>query len=128
VLLDLHPEPKYPILEVHTNDGVTDVGQLDTSSNVAKVHAARAVLASVVEAGYFAREDAQTFDFHYHFSDVDAWLDYMSARWTEAVIDAALETEARELLEKATGELVIRERVYAERLRARRLAGAIHLL
>ncbi len=120
LLLDLHPEPEFPRLEVHAGDGVTSVGDLDTSANVAKVHAARAVLASAIDAGYFVREDATTFEFRYYFDTIDTWLAYMAERWKEAAIAPTLVTRIRSVLHPPTGRLVIRESVHAARLRATR--------
>jgi hypothetical protein len=119
VLLDLHPEPEYPELWVRTDDGVTTVGKLDTSINIGKVHAARDALTSVIETGYFTREDVKSFEFHYYFSDVDVWLEYMAGHWTDAAINPTIPTRARALLRRPTDRLLIRERVHAARLIAK---------
>lgn len=117
MLLDIHPEPEWPDLEVHRNGQVSVVGQLDTSSNAAKVLVARVLRSSVVEEGRFALERTREFEFLYHFSSVDDWLSYMADRWDDAVINPSLVTRARDLLREAPGEVIIRERVHAARLR-----------
>ena len=119
MLLDIHPEPEFPVLEVWTGHRRINLGRLDTSKNVAKVHAARAVLASVVSAGYFASEQSTTFEFLFHFDGVDSWLTYMAERWTEAVIDPDVCARASRLLQPIGGELIIREQLHAARLRVR---------
>ena len=102
---------------MHVDGRIDGVGPLDTSANVAKVLAARLVLASVVDAGFLAPERATAFEFRYYFSSVDAWLEYLAEHWTSAVVDPATITRVRELIRDTTGELVIRERVHVARLR-----------
>jgi hypothetical protein len=57
---------------VHVGDRIANLGDLDTSANVAKVLAARRVLACYVESGLFVAERVTSFEFRYHFSSVDA--------------------------------------------------------
>jgi hypothetical protein len=102
---------------VHLGERVEPLGDVDTSANVAKVLAARRVLASFVDAGRFDRERVTSFEFRYHFASVDTWLAYMAEHWTSASIAPAQVTRARELLSAGGGALVIRERVYAARYR-----------
>ena len=117
MLLDLHPEPEWPRLEVHVGDRITAIGDLDTTGNVAKVLTARRVLASLIDDGLFIAERVTRFEFRYHFSSVDAWLAYMTENWTSATIAPAQVTRAREVLAEATGTLVICEQVHAARYR-----------
>jgi len=115
-LLDLHPEPVPPRVEAHQDGRATDVGLLDTAANETKVIAARAKLASVIGSGLFVKTRSTTFEFRYYFDSVDTWLAYMADRWVDATIDPDLVSRARQLLEPAPGELVLREQVYASRL------------
>jgi hypothetical protein len=116
-MLDIHPEPEHSWVEVQTGDGVLPVGRLDESGLIDRIHAARAVLASLIDEGYFVHERETTFEFLYHFDSVDAWLAYMAEDWVSAVIPEVVVARAREVLVSGTGELRIREPVYAARLR-----------
>lgn len=116
MLLDIHPEPEDSRVEVQVGNNLFRVGRLGESDHIRRTQASRAVLASVVGAGYFGRKREITFDFLYHFDSVEAWLSYMAERWADAQIDPAIVGRARELLSAGTGKLLIRRRLHAARL------------
>ena len=92
------------------------MGQLDESSFIDAVLAARKALASVVEAGYFASQQEKTFQVLYHFDSVDACKSFLAEDdWAELPTD--VEARARELLAGRTGEVLMQEQIRALRLR-----------
>ena len=116
VLLDLHPEPAHPRVEVYI-DGVGNVhlGWIDSTSVTTNIHRARETLTSIVQAGWFTSGRSMTFDFVSHFPSVDDWLRHREERRARSVVDPAIIERARELLSAKTGEVVVRERVFAAR-------------
>ncbi len=116
-MLDIHPEPEPSPIEVQAGDRRLAAGLLHDPSLIDDIHATTAVLASVIEAGYFVRECVTTYDFVYHFDSVDEWLAYMAAFWAAAIIDPDVVARARSLQQAEGGELRIRQRMYAARLR-----------
>ncbi|HYW86235.1 MAG TPA: hypothetical protein VFB50_00585 [Chloroflexota bacterium] len=119
LLLDLHPEPEQPPVEV-TLDGIRNVylGLIDTTALIGNIHGARAALRSVVEAGWFERERAVVFDFVSHFPGVDEWLQHREKRRSSSVVDRAIIVSARSALSAVTsGDLQVSERVLATRFK-----------
>jgi hypothetical protein len=119
LLLDLHPEPDNPEVEVGlTGTGSTRLGGVDSTALIANIRAARAAVASAVERQWFAQEGTLTFDFISHFTNVDEWLAHREERRSTSQLKPAIVERARELLSLNRGaELLIRERVLATRLR-----------
>jgi hypothetical protein len=119
LLLDLHPEPEQPVVEV-TLDGIRNVylGRIDTTALIGNIHGARAALQSVVEAGWFERERSVVFDLVSHFPGVDEWLQHREKRRSSSVVDPAIIVSARSILSAVTsGDLQVSERVQATRFK-----------
>jgi hypothetical protein len=75
-------------------------------------------LRTVIAAGRFAPERAESFSVVYHFESVAAWLDYISGHWTSATLDPELVARAHEALPTSTeGEVRILRAIHAARLR-----------
>jgi hypothetical protein len=126
LLLDLHPEPEQPLVEL-TLDGIRNVylGRIDTTALIGNIHGARAALRSVVEAGWFERERSVVFDFVSHFPGVDEWLQHREKHRSSSVVDQAIIVSARSVLSAVTsGELQVSERVLATRFKRKRAAVA----
>jgi hypothetical protein len=102
---------------------VMRLGEIDTSSLIANVRAARATMTSLVETGWFNPERTVLFDFVSHFRSVDEWLRHRKEQRSSGLLDPAMASRARELLAEGTGEIRICERVVARRSRR----GAHHL-
>ncbi len=117
LLLDIHPEPRHAAVEVQGRDGPVFVGLRDNSAGIAKIHTARAGLDVAIREGLFVRERAATLAFLYSFDSVDAWLEHAAERWTETRMPPALIARARALFPSSTGELRVRRRIHAARLR-----------
>jgi hypothetical protein len=90
---------------------------MDDTAYIRDVLAGRAVIDSLVDAGQFVRESEMVFEHLAHASDVDAWLAYRAEAATRSILDPQIVERARELLAGQEGEIVIRRRGYAARLR-----------
>lgn len=117
VLVDIHPEPEPYLVEVQVGERCIQVGEVGGRPVLKRIPPARAALAEAVEAGYFARERDTTFDFLSHFDSVEDWLSYLAGLTYQLVPDEAILARARELLSSGIGDLIVRERVHATRLR-----------
>ncbi len=117
LLLDLHPEPEHFKIDVHLADtSVFPLGQLDMTELISNIHAARAVLASLIDAGWFRPERSLLFDFASCFSSVDQWLRHREERRSTSVLAPEMVARARELLSAGGGEVCVTERIQATRL------------
>lgn len=124
LLLDVRPAPEHPVVEVMRGRGAMDqseqvvqLGQLDDSYRLRTLATADAALQTLIDAGRFVRERAETFTFIYHFDNVDTWLAYMAEHLSTAHISAELTVLARQELSAQTGELRILRAIQAARLR-----------
>ena len=126
LVLDLHPEPEAPTVEVVDAEAMRVLlGHIDNRALVGNIHRARAALTSLVEAGYFQRERSVVFDFVSHFRGVDEWLRHREQRRSTSVVDAGIIDHARQLLLPPTSsELQVSERVLATLLKRRDTPGA----
>ena len=117
-MLDIHPQPQQPQIEVQIGDRSVEVGHLDSSIFIGEIHAARKVLASTVAEGFFKKEQQTEFEFVYHFDSVDECKSYLVAEaWCETVVDEALIETTRDLLPPGEDEILMRVPVRATRLK-----------
>ena len=84
MVLDIHPQPERPRIEVRTDQGSVELGRLDSSIFVGEIHTARGSLASTIAQGLFLVEEETEFEFLYHFDDVDECKSYLlEEAWCE---------------------------------------------
>jgi hypothetical protein len=98
---------------------VTPVGSFDRPAIYDKIHAARATLDEMTDAGLFVRERSVSFEVLYHFDSVDAWLAYRAERGSTTEVPQELQARAREILAATSGELLVSEQMRATRYRRR---------
>jgi transposase len=97
LLLDLHPEPEQPSVDIVLGEGgKVHLGRIDNTALIANIRAARAALASAVEQNLFEQERSLVFDFISHFVSVDEWLRQRQERRATSVVDPAMIDRARE--------------------------------
>ena len=113
VLLDVHPLPKAPPLEVWRGEDRTLVDYLDWEHAIELIENARRVLNSVVDEGLFTRRARRFFDLHETFPSVDAWLEHRREFDEQGAIRRDLLASARREMRKPGGTLVITERIRA---------------
>ena len=117
MVLDIHPQPQQPQIEVLIGDRSVDVALLGVSTFISEVHAARKVLTSTIAERFFQKEREAEFDFVYHFDSVDECKSYLVAEaWCESEADEALIETTRDLLPPGEGEILMRVQVRATRL------------
>lgn len=74
VLLDVHPVPRPPSLEIRRGNGRLLLGYLDWTNAIASIRGARARLSSIVAEGLFRVRARRYYDLFQHFTSVEAWL------------------------------------------------------
>ena len=117
-MLDIHPQPQQPQIEVLTGERSVDVGRLDASTFLSDIHAARRALASTIADRLFLKEQEREFEFLFHFDLVDECKSYLLAEdWCETEADEALIESARDVLPTGDGEIPMRVPVLATRLK-----------
>jgi hypothetical protein len=135
LLLDVRPALQHPWVVIQRGAAanrsvrigeVARLGQMDDSYRIGTLASADASLQTLIDAGRFVQERAETFPFVYHFDSVETWLAYMAQHWSSAlisgeVIDQAREELAREHRETGvtgeTGEVLVLRAIRAVRLR-----------
>lgn len=125
-LLDVRPAPQHPWVVIQhdgTNHGdktrrIVRVGQMDDSYRMETQAVADAAVQSMIAAGRFVRERAETFTVIYHFESVEAWLTYMADHWSSARISAPIIARARAEMAREPGEVRVLRAIRAVRLRA----------
>ena len=117
-MLDIHPQPQQPQIEVRIGERSVDVGSLDVSTFISEIHAARRVLASTIAERVFQKEQETEFEFVFHFDSVDECKSYLVAEaWCESEADEALIEKTRDLLPPGEDEILMRVPVRAARLK-----------
>jgi SAM-dependent methyltransferase len=109
VLVDVHPEPEHPVVELLVGGEASPRGHLDVTADFPESHAARAGLETGVSSGLLSLHGERVFEFTYLFADADAFEAYLQRSWRSARIDAALLMHAKQ----AGVPLRIRERARA---------------
>jgi len=121
LLLDVHPQPVNPRVEVRQGGLVHDLGEIDAHEDNREVEDARIQLEVLVREGLFSQEATDFFDWCEHHDSVAGWQERLaSEEWGLVAPPEMIET-AQRLLSSGGGELVIKLQVRATRLR--RLAG-----
>lgn len=117
VLLDLHPLPRHPCVEVWSGGRRVRLGSLDDAVGIQVTRAAREHLAAVVGAGYFRIEARRWFDQLTHYSNVDDWLQRRVEYGTSSIIPPDLLQRVHEEMDASRAELVLVERIRATRMK-----------
>ena len=121
VLLDVHPQPVNPRVDVRQGSRVHDLGEIDAQEDNRQVEDARTQFEVLLKEGLFSQEAKDFFDWCEHHDSVAGWQERLaSEEWGLVAPPEMIET-ARRLLSSGGGELVTKLQVRAARLR--RLAG-----
>lgn len=116
-MLDIHPEPVNSHIEVWQDGSVHRLGEIDQSEDNTEIRDARLRLESLQDEGLFTPEDSLAFELHEHYPSVHSWQEKWAEDDYRLVATRELLDGAQRLLDSGGGELVIRERVRATRLR-----------
>ena len=118
VLLDLHPQPEQPRIEIWKHGLIEQLGPIDYEEDIADILNARALLDQVERDGWYATQRHRFFELVSHFSSVEdwqahEWWDGYDTRVPEELLIAARQRLA------AGGEFVVREPIRASLLEPR---------
>ena len=118
MVLDIHPQPQQPQIQVRIGERSVDAGRLDGSTFISEIQAARKALASTITERFFSKELETEFEFLFHFDSADECKSYLvSEAWCETEADEALIETTRDLLPRGQGEILMRVVVRATRLK-----------
>ena len=96
---------------------VVRIGPIDDSYRIRTQITADAAMQTVIDAGHFVWERAETFTVVYHSESMETLLAYMAEHWSSAHISAHVIDQAREELAREPGEAQVRRAIRAVRLR-----------
>lgn len=113
VLLDVHPLPRHPRVEIWRSGRRTSLGHLDDTLGIHQIRAARARLAAIVREVLFQVGARRWFDWRVHYSSVEAWLRRREERNSTSVIPTGLLPRVRREMRTPGSTLVIGERTRA---------------
>lgn len=117
LLIDIHPQPEDPRVEIVRAEGSVSVGAIDWTVDSREIRDARKRLARVIREGLFRLERRRWFDLAAYHESVDAWLAYRQERGhTSPIPDEVLRRARRELV-PGEGRLAVIERIRASALR-----------
>lgn len=118
MILDIHPQPQRPQIQVRIGERFVDAGRLDGSTLISEIQAARKALASTIAENFFSKERETEFEFLFHFDSVDECKSYLvSESWCETEADEVLIETTRDLLPPGESEILMRVEVRATRLK-----------
>jgi hypothetical protein len=118
ILLDIHPLPDEPVIEVHVDRLVHEVGRMHESDEGMEYRQAAAALDQAAREGFLRVSAARVVTLARYADCLSDLREYLAHYWRDALIDAV--TTARiEQLFAGPGEekhLVLREQVQFTRL------------
>lgn len=123
LLLDIHPQPEDPRVEIDHGGHSVPVGRMDWTQDSEEIRQARRRLVSTQRDGLFRLERRRRFDLRAYHDSVDAWLEYVTyyntGRGEDASnrIPSSILRGARRELSRRGGRVVVIERVRASALR-----------
>src|SRR5712692_10389440 len=74
LLLDIHPLPRHPWVEVWKGGRRKRLGLLDSTVGIETIRAVRALPTSIEREGLFTARAHRWFDWRSHYSGVDDWF------------------------------------------------------
>lgn len=122
-LIDIHPTPQPPVLEVQRGGQRYFAGWLQETDNFIEHIQADEAIEQVLARGLFEIESQGQFLFVVHTAGLDELLAYFAADWQDALIDAHTRARIGELYRSLSApgqeapELLLNEWVHIARLR-----------
>jgi hypothetical protein len=95
---------------------IVHIGDIDASSLIANIRAARATLDELVAAGRFCAQQLLEFEFLATHASVDEWLEFRCQNEATGKLSDEVIGRARAFLSEQPGVIVVRERSRALRL------------
>jgi hypothetical protein len=122
-LLDIHPSPDPPPIEVRLGNRYDLAGWLKEANDYVEYIQADQALEEVVRRGLFSLEERGTFPFNTYAGSMDGLCAYLAETWQDAVVDDQVAGRVEDLMRspEKDKEVVLRELVQISRLRLLRL-------
>ncbi|MFN2491064.1 MAG: hypothetical protein ABR529_15305 [Actinomycetota bacterium] len=117
LLLDIHPQPEDPRVEIERADQTVPIGRIDSTEDNQEIREARKRLALIQCEGLFRLEGKRFFDLRVYHESVDAWFEYRREKGATSVVAPSVLRAARRELRSGEGQVVVIERVRASALR-----------
>ena len=117
LLLDIHPQPEDPRVEIERDGQSVRIGTIDWTQDKKEIRDARKRLQAIQREGLFRIERRRLFDLRAYHESVDAWLEYRADKGCSSVVTPSVLRAARRELRSGRGRVVVIERVRATALR-----------
>lgn len=117
LLLDVHPQPEDPRVEVLYQDEFVPVGNIDWTNDSREIRQARRRLAGLQRAGLFVLDRRRRFEARSYYESVDTWLEHRREHGWTSVIPPQVLRDARGLMRAGGRAVVVREKVRASLFR-----------
>jgi hypothetical protein len=118
-LLDIHPSPDPPPIEVRLGEQYVLAGWLKEVDDYVEYIRADQTIEEVVRRGLFTLEKRGTFTFNTYVGSIGELRTYLAENWQDAVVDEQVAGRAEDLMQspEKDKEVVLRELVQISRLR-----------
>jgi len=119
ILLDIHPTPEPPRLEVRLGARTILAGWLKETDDYVEYEDADAALASAIARGLFAVERQGRFSFVTYADSFAELREYLAEEWKDAVIDDLTAARIEDLLSapERDKEVILRESIRIARMK-----------
>ncbi len=118
-LVDIHPSPEPPSIQVRIAGRVHDAGWLRETDDYLEYEQADQALAQVIERGWFKLERKTRFRFTTHAPSLDDLRHHLESEWQDAFIEDSTARLIEDLFRtrERDKEILLRESVQIARLR-----------
>lgn len=116
LLVDLHPQPEPPAVEVWQGSRVERIGHVDEHDDMRGIREARRRLARMEAGGWYVTLRQEFFDLIAHFPSTRAWEQYKIDEGDSASLAPETLARADELMTTGGGEFIVREPIRASLL------------
>ncbi|OGO72336.1 MAG: hypothetical protein A2Z37_10580 [Chloroflexi bacterium RBG_19FT_COMBO_62_14] len=119
VLVDIHPTPEPPAIQVRVGSEIHAAGWLREADDYVEYEEADRAIDDAIELGMFVLERQGQFDFTTHAGTLRELKDHLEAEWQEAFIEDTTILAIEDLLRtpQQDKEILLRESVRISRLR-----------
>lgn len=117
VLLDLHPQPEHPGVEIWHRGQVVRRGYVEQEEDIREILEARRRLELIEGEGWYVTESQRSFDLLSHFSSAEDWLEFQAREGYTGVVSEEVMATADRLLPAKDGDFVVREPIRASLLK-----------
>ena len=119
LLVDIHPTPEPPVIQVRVGKQIHAAGWLREADDYVEYEEADRAIDEVIELGTFVLEQQGRFDFTTHAGTLKDLQDHLEAEWKEAFIEDTTLLAIEDFLRtrQRDKEILLRESVRISRLR-----------